>query len=91
MRKSPATKSNSNTARGSKAKLTRENALLGHMKFAAQSEKFNERLNAEQRSLLENEIETSRPRNRATAAASDHIRSQAATQTPAAACPSVAP
>ena len=36
------------------AKLTHENALLKRMKFAAQSERFN----AEQRSLLEDEIET---------------------------------
>ena len=35
------------------AKLTHENALLKRMKFAAQSERFN----AEQRSLLEDEIE----------------------------------
>ena len=35
------------------AKLTHENALLKRMKFAAQSERFN----AEQRSLLEGEIE----------------------------------
>jgi len=39
------------------AKLTHENALLKRMKFAAQSEKFSERFNAEQRSLLEDEIE----------------------------------
>ena len=35
------------------AKLTHENALLKRMKFAAQSERFN----AEQRSLLDDEIE----------------------------------
>ena len=35
------------------AKLTHENALLKRMKFAAQSERFN----AQQRSLLEDEIE----------------------------------
>ena len=35
------------------AKLTHENALLKRMKFSAQSERFN----AEQRSLLEDEIE----------------------------------
>ena len=39
------------------AKLTHENALLKRMKFAAQSEKFSERFNPEQRSLLEDEIE----------------------------------
>ena len=39
------------------AKLAHENAILKRMKFAAQSEKFSERFNAEQRSLLEDEIE----------------------------------
>ncbi len=39
------------------AKLTHENALLKRMKFAAQSERFN----AEQCSLLEDEIEQLQP------------------------------
>lgn len=38
------------------AKLPHENALLKRMKFAAQSEKFSERFNAEQRSLLEDDL-----------------------------------
>ena len=38
-------------------KLTHENALLKRMKFTAQSERFGERFNPEQKSLLEDEIE----------------------------------